>query len=148
MIKYLFPKFLLISTLFLILASTVACSDSSAPEKESHRMVTYDDVKNEPPFTEDEILRHIKMLPEFADIETDPEAVADFYKKYNISPNRFYYLRGKIGIASFIITGRDAHLDSKPKSLHPSEEEIEIVRKHFDELKAATDYYRDAVSKR
>lgn len=148
MIKIMFSKFLLVSTLFLIMAGSVACSNSPDPEKEAKRRVTFDDVENEPPFTEDEILLYIKILPEFAEIETDPAAEADFYKKYDLSKNRFFYLQGKIAIASLIVVGLDAHLDSKPKSLQPSEKEVEIVRKYFDELKAATDYYTSTVRNR
>ena len=124
----------------MLTAGASACGPDQ--EKEAKRRVTFNDLKNEPPMTEEEILLYIKVLPEFAPIETvNPAAEIDFYKKYNFTKNRFFYLRSKIANASLIVAGRNPDLSSFPESLRPSDAELELIKNHFQELKTATDEF-------
>ena len=143
----IFKRISMLIGLALLTISLVSCSDEPAapdPEKEAHRRVTMNDVAGEPPMTEDDILLYIKILPEFAPIEdADPAGEMEFYKKYNFTKNRFYYLRSKIANASLIVVGRPPDLSGLPESVHPSDEELEVVKKNFQAIKAATDEFND-----
>lgn len=136
-------KILISIGLVVLMAGFVSCSSAPDPEKEAKRRVVFDDIKNEPPMTEDEILLYIKILPEFAPFENagNPAGEMDFYKRHNLTKNRFYYLRSKIANASLIVAGRNPDLSTNPESLKPNDSELLIVERHFKALKAATDEF-------
>lgn len=128
----------------ILMAGLISCSSEPDPEKESKRLVSVDDVKNEPPMTEDEILLFIKILPEFALVEgVDPVKEMELYKKYKLTKNRFHYLRNKIMNASLIVAGHPRDLSHLPESLHPNDAEVAIVERHFQALKTVTDEFNE-----
>ena len=138
-------KLFVFLNIILMASFLAACSSEADPEKEARRTVSLLDLKDEPPMTEGEILLYIKVLPEFAPFENaqDPAGEMNFYKKYKLTKNRFFYLRGKIGYASLSIAGMPLDLSSVPESLHPGDDELRIVRDNFAALKEATDEFNE-----
>jgi hypothetical protein len=135
-------KILISIGLILLTVSFISCSCNPDPAKEAKRRVTMNDIKNEPPMMEDEILLYIKIIPEFAAVKVDPGKEMEFYKKYKLTKNRFYYLDSKIGIASLIINDRPPDLSRFPASAHPNEAELEIVKRHLQAFNTAKEKYR------
>lgn len=143
-------KVLLITAFVLLMLGLAGCSSGPKPENEAQGRVTFDDVKNEPPMTEDEIVRFIEILPSFAPLEggADPKAEMEFYRKNSITKNRFFYLRSKTAFASLISAGRPPDLSSVPQALHPNDNEISLIDKHYEALKEAADTFNDSVRSR
>ena len=136
----MFRKLLLVFTLALSLTSLPAASAFAQAPGQQIPPEMAAALEKEGPLTQADVDVYLQFLPQMNKMMADPASVTDFYSKAGLSEVRFSYLVTKIGLGLALVNGATAEqlsMDQLPKVLHPSEAELDLVRKNNDALQKA-----------
>jgi len=81
-------------------------------------------------------------MPEMTRLLGDPQSAEPLAASLNLSQIRFSYIVAKVPLAMAMAAGADAKalgLDSLPKALHPSDQELRLVQDNQEKLIAAAE---------
>jgi len=123
--------------LALILALTVIISaPAQAQTNDGLTEAQLAELAKEPPLTQADIDVFIKLSEAPDD---DPQAVAKIMDEANLSGTRMAVLLTKLSLGMALAGGadeKDVLTDQIPKPLHPSPQELDLIKKNFDKLTA------------
>ena len=136
----MFRKTLLILTLALSLTSMAAVSASAQMSGQQIPPEVAAALEKETPLTQADVDVYLQFLPQMNEMMANPAGITDFYTKAGWSEVRFSYVMTKVGLGLALVNGATAQqleMDQLPKVLHPSEAELELIRKNNDALQKA-----------
>jgi len=138
----------LLTLLVLILAATPPAL-SSAQGGEVHSGIppaVIETLAQEPLLGQADLDAYIKIMPELTKLLSDPQSAEQLAASLNLSQIRFSYIVAKVPLAMALASGVDPKalgLDSLPKELRPSDQELNLVKSNLGTLiKAAEEANR------
>jgi hypothetical protein len=137
-------KRLLLSVPLILLLGTYLPVPSSAQE-EVHSDIpqaVIETLNEEPPLSQADVDAYIKIMPELTNILSAPHSTEQLAASLNLSQIRFSYIVAKVPLAMALTSGADPKilgLDSLPKALRPSDQELRLVKDNLEALIASAE---------
>lgn len=102
-----------------------------------------DQFAKEPPFTQADIDAYIKLVPELAKNQANPQAMQEIVEKSSLGANRLGLLGMKLGLGMMIAqVGADnpmvqEQMKQYPEVVRPTPAEVELIKKNLQPLMQA-----------
>lgn len=138
-------------TLMLLILWAISPALSSAQE-EVHSDIPQavaETLAQEAPLGQADIDAYIKIMPELTRLLSNPQSAEQLAASLNLSPIRFSYIVAKVPLIMALTSGAAPNslgLDSLPKALHPSDSELELVKKNLEILMRAAEEANQALT--
>jgi len=134
---------------FMFLALGAAWPGPAAAQEEVRSDIpqaVIESLDAEPPLGQADVEAYIKIMPEMTRLLSDPQSAEQLAASLNLSQIRFSYIVAKVPLTMALASGAEPKalgLDSLPKALHPSEQELRLVKDNLEALiKAAEETNR------
>jgi len=129
----------------MLLALGAALAAISPAQEEVHSDIpqaVIETLDAEPPLGQADVDAYIKIMPEMTKLLSDPQSAENLAASLNLSQIRFSYIVAKVPLTMALASGADPKalgLDSLPKALHPSDQELALVKANLEALITAAE---------
>ena len=129
----------------MLLALGAALAALSSAQEEVHSDIpqaVIETLDAEPPLGQADVDAYIKIMPEMTKLLSDPQSAEHLAASLNLSQIRFSYIVAKVPLTMALASGADPKalgLDSLPKALHPSDQELRLVKDNLEKLITAAE---------
>jgi hypothetical protein len=129
----------------MVLALGAALAAFSSAQEEVHSDIpqaVIETLDAEPPLSQADVDAYVKIMPEMTKLLSDPQSAENLAASLNLSQIRFSYIVAKVPLTMALASGADPKalgLDSLPKALHPSDQELRLVKGNLEKLVTAAE---------
>jgi hypothetical protein len=128
-----FPAFLGL----IILAASPGLSSAQGTVHSDIPPAVIEALSGEPPLGQADVDAYMKIMPELTRLLSDPQSAESLASSLNLSQIRFSYIMAKVPLTMALVSGADPRalgLDSLPQALHPSDQELSLVKQNLNAL--------------
>ena len=141
-------KILTLTLLILWMTSPALLSAQEEIHSDIPRAVI-ESLAEEAPLGQADVDAYIKIMPELTRLLSDPQSAEQLAASLNLSQIRFSYIVAKVPLTMALTSGADPKslgLDSLPKALHPSDQEMGLVKNNLEALIKAAEEANQALT--